>query len=94
MEHGGVKLSGTSVDIARQSSLVFVECWGIFATWDGRIMELEKASLPLAIGFGCQCQCQRLVVAVVVQKITINKQQQCEHSSGSSKQQSTIVVEI
>ncbi len=38
----------------------------------GRIMELLRASLPLAIGFGHQCQCQRLVVAVVVQKTTIN----------------------
>ncbi len=47
---GGVELNSNSVNIAKQSLLVFVECWSIFSKGDRRIMELERASLLLSAG--------------------------------------------
>ncbi len=68
----GVELSGAIVEIAWQSLLLFMECWSVIETGGGRMTELERASLPLAIRFGHLCQCQRLAVAVMLQKTTIN----------------------
>ncbi len=61
----------------------FVECCSVLAMGDGRIMELERSSLLLAVRFGHQYW-HLLVAVVVLKQTTINSYERGNNNNNVS----------